>query len=103
MQDLRGHKNLKPDKSDTQKKDAGPNLMDSRGGAVSVTIAELELEIALLRSRPLALLCRTLKGKEQVMTVQECVTTGSVCVHVVADELDALLAAELGESKAYQK
>lgn len=30
------------------------------------------------------------------MTVRECVDTGSVFVHVVADELDALLAAELG-------
>lgn len=68
-----------------------------------MTIAELEQQIAALRSRPLALLCRTPKGKERVMTVMECVDTGSVFVHVVADELDALLAAELGESKAYQK
>lgn len=61
-----------------------------------MTVSELEQRIALLRSRPLALLCRTPKGKEQVMTARECVDTGSVFVHVVADELDALLAAEFG-------
>lgn len=65
-----------------------------------MTIAELEGQIALLRSRPLALLCRTPKGKERVMTVRECMGTGSVFVHVVADELDALLAAELGNKRS---
>ena len=30
------------------------------------------------------------------MSVRECVTTGSVYVHIVADELDELLSAELG-------
>lgn len=68
---------------------------------MSVTIAELERKIAVLRSRPLALLCRTPKGKERVMTVRECVDTGSVYIHIAADELDALLGAELGGDKEY--
>lgn len=62
-----------------------------------MTIAELEQRVMELRSRPLALLCRTPKGKEQVMTVLECVATGSVYIHITADELDELLSAELGE------
>lgn len=61
-----------------------------------MTIAELEQRVMELRSRSLVLLCRTLNGKEKPMSVRECVATGSVFVHVVADELDALLAAEFG-------
>ena len=61
-----------------------------------MTIAELEQRVMELRSRPLVLVCRTPKGKEQVMSVRECMTTGSVYVHIVADELDELLSAELG-------
>lgn len=61
-----------------------------------MTIAELEQRIAALRSRPLLLVCRTPRGKEQVMSLRECVKTGSVFLHVAADELDKLLAAELG-------
>lgn len=61
-----------------------------------MSVKELERRITELRSRPLVLLCRTPKGKEQVMSVRECVTTGSVYVHIVADELDELLSAELG-------
>lgn len=66
-----------------------------------MTIAELERQIALLHAHPLALLCRTPKGKERVMTVRECVDTGSVYIHIAADELDALLGAELGGDKEY--
>lgn len=61
-----------------------------------MTIAELEQRVMELRSRPLVLLCRTPNGKEKPMSVKECAATGSVYVHVVADELDELLAAELG-------
>ena len=65
-----------------------------------MTIAELEQRVMELRSRPLVLLCRTPKGKEQVMSVRECMATGSVYIHIAADELDALLAAELGNKHA---
>lgn len=65
-----------------------------------MTIAELERQIAVLRSRPLVLLCRTPKGKDRVMTVRECVDTGSVYIHIAADELDELLAAQLGNKDA---
>lgn len=62
-----------------------------------MTIAELEQRVMELRSRPLVLLCRDPKGKEQVMSVRECMATGSVYIHITADELDELLSAELGE------
>lgn len=61
-----------------------------------MTIAELEQRIAELRSRPLLLVCRDRKGREKVMTLEECRRTGSVYIHVAADDLDVLLAAELG-------
>ena len=61
-----------------------------------MTIAELEQRIAELRSRPLLLVCRDRKGREKVMTLEECRRTGSVYIHVAADDLDALLSAELG-------
>ena len=41
-------------------------------------------------------LCRTASGRERVMTIRECVDTRSTYIRVAADELDALLAAELG-------
>ncbi len=61
-----------------------------------MTTGELEQRVAELRSHPLLLICRTPKGKEKVMTVAECRRTGSRYVHIAADDLDALLAAELG-------
>lgn len=64
-----------------------------------MTGEELEQRIAELRSRPLLLLCRTPKGKEKVMTVAECAETGAVYIRLVADDLDELLAAELGERR----
>ena len=59
-------------------------------------IKELEQRIAELRSRPLLLVCRDRKGREKVMTLEECRRTGSVFLHVAADDLDKLLGAELG-------
>lgn len=54
-----------------------------------------ELERRISELRPL-LLCRTSKGREKIMTVGECVASGAVYIRIVADDLDALLAAELG-------
>ena len=59
-------------------------------------IMELEQRIAELRSRPLLLVCRDPKGRQKVMTLEECRRTGSSYIHVAADDLDALLSAELG-------
>lgn len=53
-----------------------------------------------LRSRPLLVVCRTPTGKERVMTVEECRRTGSIFLHVAADDLDALLGAELGGDRS---
>lgn len=61
-----------------------------------MTIAELEQRIAALRSQPLLLVCRDSKGSQEVMTPAECRRTGSTYIHIAADELDALLSAELG-------
>lgn len=69
-------------------------------------IEDLNQQIAQLRSRPLLLVCRTPKGREQVMSLEECRRSESVYIHVAADDLDALLSAELGgkaESKQNQK
>lgn len=60
-----------------------------------MTIAELEQRVAELRSRPLLLVCRDRKGREKVMTLEECRRTGSAFIHVAADDLDALLSAGL--------
>lgn len=64
-----------------------------------MTIAELEQRILELRSRPLLLVCRDRKGREKVMTLAECRRTGSVFLHIAADDLDVLLAAELGSAQ----
>lgn len=61
-----------------------------------MTLVELEKSIADLRSRPLRLLCRTRRGKEKIMSLEECRRTGSSYIHVVTDDLDQLLSAELG-------
>ena len=59
-------------------------------------IEELNRKIAQLRSRPLLVVCRTPKGREQVMSLEECRRSKSIYIHVAADDLDALLSAELG-------
>lgn len=61
-----------------------------------MTLDELNMQIAELRSRPLLLLCRTPKGREKIMTAEECATSGAVYIRIVADDLDTVLAAELG-------
>lgn len=63
-----------------------------------MTINQLEQRVKELRSRPLLVVCRTTGGKYRTMSLQECVETGGAFLHVVADDLDALLAAELGEN-----
>ena len=63
-----------------------------------MTLTELEQRISALRSRPLLLVCRDRKGRERIMTPAECCQTGSVFLHVAADDLDKLLGAELGEN-----
>ena len=61
-----------------------------------MTQEELDKYIAELRSRPLLLVCRDRKGREGIMTLEECRRTGSIFLHIAADDLDALLAGELG-------
>lgn len=62
-----------------------------------MTLEELEKAVAELRSRPLLLACQDRKGLQKVMTLEECYrTVGSRYIHVIADDLDALLSTELG-------
>ncbi len=68
-----------------------------------MTLGELEKSIAELRSRPLLLVCRDGKGRQKIMGLEECRRTGSVYVHIAADDLDALLSAELGGDNAQNR
>ena len=61
-----------------------------------MTQNELERRIADLRSRPMKLVCRDKSGRQRIMTPAECRRTGSTYIHVVANDLDELLSAELG-------
>lgn len=63
----------------------------------AMEIHELNRCIAELRRKPLMMVCRTPKGTSKVMNLEECIRSGSSYVHIVADDLDELLAAELGE------
>lgn len=58
---------------------------------------ELERRVSELRTHPLLLRCRLSNGREAVLTVADAVKIGAVYIHIVADDLDKLLAAELGE------
>ena len=63
-------------------------------------MTDLQERVQHLRARPLLLLCRTPKGKEQTMTLEECRRTGSAYIHIVADDLDQLLSAALNARAA---
>ena len=57
---------------------------------------ELERQIEAIRQKPLLILCRLPDKMELVMTVSECRQRGGVYLHVLADDLDGLLEAQLG-------
>ena len=61
---------------------------------------KLEQRVSELRTRPLRLHCRLPNGREAVLTVADAVETGATYIHIAADDLDELLAAELGEEAA---
>ena len=61
-----------------------------------MTAEEIEEKANEIRDGPLLVFCVTPAGKRRVMTVRECKESGSQFVHIVADELDALLGRELG-------
>ena len=66
-----------------------------------MSILELENRVAEIRGRPLQLVCVTRKGKRRVMTIRECAESKSKFLHVVVDDLDKLLGAELGGDTEY--
>ena len=57
---------------------------------------ELEQRVAEIRASTLRMICKPPYGELRIMTLDECRRTGSSYVHIVEDELDALLSAELG-------
>lgn len=61
---------------------------------------KLEQCVSELRTRPLLLRCRLPNGREAVLTVADAVKAGATYVHIVVDDLDELLAAELGGGEA---
>lgn len=58
-------------------------------------LAELEREVARLCRQPPTLVCAGPDGRERLMSLRECVRTGSRFIHLARDSLDELLAAEL--------
>lgn len=58
---------------------------------------DLSQSIAQIRSKPLLVLCRTIDGSEIVTTAESCQKMGATFIHIVADELDALLAETLSD------
>ena len=67
----------------------------------AMTILEIENKVAEIRARPLQMICLTRKGERRIMTLSECVESESKYLHIVADELDALLGRELGGDGEY--
>lgn len=61
---------------------------------------KLEQRVSELRTRPLLLRCRLPNGREAVLTVADAVKARATYVHIVVDDLDELLAAELGGGEA---
>ena len=59
-------------------------------------IDEIERAVQVIRTRPLQMICLTKKGERRIMTVRQCVESKAKYLHIVADELDALLGVELG-------
>ena len=68
-----------------------------------MTVEEMEQRIMELRSRPLLLVCRDRKGRQKIMSPEECRRTGSIFLHIASDDLDALLSAELGGDNAQNR
>lgn len=64
-------------------------------------INELERMVSQIRAKPLQLVCVTRKGERRVMSIRECRETEARFLHVVVDELDKLLGAELGGDAEY--
>ena len=58
---------------------------------------ELERKIAELHARPLKVFCQRQDGSTAIMTVHDCIQTGSSYISIAADELDALLSKYLEE------
>ena len=62
-------------------------------------LEDIELKIAKIRAKPLKILCRRPDGITTVMSVPQCVKSGSAYICIVEDELDGLLANYLEERK----
>lgn len=64
---------------------------------------DLQERIDLLRAKPLRILCRTTAGEEKVMSVSDCIKSGASYIHIVDDEIDALLSKTLDKEISNRK
>ena len=60
---------------------------------------DLERKIEAIRAKPLKLLCKTPRGTEEIMSVRDCVRSGSRYICIIANELDTLLDDNLGKRR----
>lgn len=61
-----------------------------------MNIDEIERAVQAIRAKPLQLIGITPTGERCIMSVRQCVESKAKYLHIVADELDALLGVELG-------
>lgn len=63
---------------------------------------ELERKVAELRKKPLKIFCERPNGHTAVMTITECVRTGSRYISLAENDIDALLSEHLEERPFYE-
>ena len=63
---------------------------------------ELELKIDELRKKPLKVFCKKRNGDFAIMTVHNCIKSGSSYISIAADEIDALLSKHLEERTLHE-
>ena len=63
---------------------------------------ELERKVAELRKKPLKVFCEKPNGRTAIMTITECVRSGSRYISLAEDEIDDLLSGYLEERPFYE-
>lgn len=61
-----------------------------------MTLEQIEAEAARIRGQPVKIMCLGQDSKQHILTIAECVRTGSRYIHVVDDALDKFLDDTLG-------
>ena len=63
---------------------------------------ELERKVAELHAKPLKVFCQWPDGRTEIMTVHDCIQTGSSYISIAADEIDDLLSKHLEERTLHE-